>query len=58
MYRIKLSVERQNQIKFLWENFKSEISHEETKSIIEIDKLFEDWAKYKEKIISDYVEFR
>lgn len=54
MNNIKLSAERQNQIKFLWEKFKSEIKQEEKGFIkIEIESLINQWNQYKEKITNN-----
>jgi 5-methylcytosine-specific restriction protein B len=54
MENIKLSPERQAQIKALWEKFKSETKPEDkTFNSAEIDKLLAGWATYKDKIIKD-----
>lgn len=51
MDNIKLSAERQSQIKALWEKFKSEIKEELKKeNDEEIKSLIDQWSQYKEKI--------
>jgi 5-methylcytosine-specific restriction protein B len=54
MENIKLSPERQIQIKALWEKFKSE-TKQEVKDFnkVEIDKLLAGWATYKAIILND-----
>jgi 5-methylcytosine-specific restriction enzyme B len=54
MENIKLSAERQNQIKALWDKYKTETKEEDkTSDIREIDDLIVHWNKYKDKITSD-----
>lgn len=54
MENIKLSAERQNQIKALWNKYKAETKEEDkTADIREIDNLIVHWNKYKDKITSD-----
>lgn len=54
MENIKLSPERQTQIKALWEKFKSETKQEDKNfNTAEIDKLLAGWATYKDKIAND-----
>jgi len=54
MENIKLSKERQNQIKALWNKFKSGIKEEEKNSKSkEIEILTTQWKQYREKIIND-----
>lgn len=54
MENIKLSAERQAQIKALWEKYKSETKQEDKNfNTAEIDKLLLSWAAYKEKITND-----
>jgi 5-methylcytosine-specific restriction protein B len=54
MENIKLSPERQTQIKALWEKFKSETKQEDKNSnTAEIGKLLTGWATYKDKIVND-----
>lgn len=54
MENIKLSPERQAQIKALWENYKSETKAEDkTFNIREIENLIGQWNQYKEKITND-----
>ena len=54
MDNIKLSVERQNQLKALWEKFKSETKAEDKDfNTKEIENLLAQWKQYKEKITND-----
>lgn len=54
MENIKLSPDRQTQIKALWEKFKSETKQEDKNfNSSEIDKLLAGWKAYKEKITND-----
>lgn len=54
MENIKLSAERQAQIKGLWEKFKSETKQEDKDfNNKEIESLISQWNQYKEKIIND-----
>lgn len=54
MENIKLSTERQSQIKGLWDKFKKEIKEEDRKfNNDEIVNLIEQWNQYKTKIESD-----
>jgi Cdc6-like AAA superfamily ATPase len=54
MENIKLSAERQSQIKRLWDKFKRETKEEDKKfNNDEIDKLIDQWNQYKTKINSD-----
>src|SRR5690606_14516389 len=54
MENIKLSTERQSQIKGLWDKFKKEIKEEDKKfNNDEIVNLIEQWNQYKTKIESD-----
>lgn len=54
MENIKLSAERQAQIKALWEKYKSETKAEDkTFNIREIENLIGQWNQYKEKITND-----
>lgn len=54
MENIKLSPERQTQIKALWEKFKSETKQDDKNfNTAEIDKLLAGWATYKDKIAND-----
>lgn len=54
MENIKLSTERQSQIKGLWEKFKREIKEEDKKfNNDEIANLIDQWKKYKTKIESE-----
>ena len=54
MDNIKLSEERQTQIKALWNKFKSEIKEEDKKfNNQEIDNLIVQWNQYKDKITND-----
>jgi 5-methylcytosine-specific restriction protein B len=54
MENIKLTPERQTQIKALWEKFKSETKQEDKNfNTAEIDKLLAGWAIYKAKIVND-----
>jgi len=54
MENIKLSPERQTQIKALWVKFKSETKQEDKNfNTAEIDKLLTGWATYKAKILND-----
>lgn len=51
MENIKLSNQRQTQIKELWEKFKNEITEDEKSSLKdEIERLLTDWQLYKKKI--------
>lgn len=53
MKNIKLSEERQTQIKALWDKFKSEVTEEERKSNNdEIEKLISEWKSYKDSILN------
>ena len=52
MENIKLSAERQTQIKTLWNKFKSETKEEEKKfNIDEVEKRISEWKSYKDKIL-------
>lgn len=54
MENIKLSPERQTQIKALWEKFKSKTKQEDKNfNTAEIEKLLAGWAIYKDKIAND-----
>lgn len=54
MENIKLSAERQAQIKALWEKYKSETKAEDkTNNNREIESLIAQWNQYKEKITND-----
>ncbi len=54
MENIKLSSDRQTQIKALWEKFKSETKQEDKNfNTSEIDKLLTGWENYKAKILND-----
>lgn len=54
MENIKLSEERQTQIKALWNKFKSETKEEEKKfNNDEVEKLISAWKSYKDKILND-----
>jgi hypothetical protein len=54
MENIKLSPDRQAQIKALWEKFKSETKQEDKNfNTSEIDKLLTGWENYKAKILND-----
>ena len=54
MENIKLTAERQTQIKALWEKFKRETKQEDKNfNTTEIDKLLKEWASYKDKIAKD-----
>ncbi len=54
MENIKLSAERQTQIKALWNKFKNEIKEENKKfNNDEIKKLIAEWKTYKDKILND-----
>ncbi|MBI9080815.1 MAG: AAA family ATPase [Pseudodesulfovibrio sp.] len=54
MESLKLSAERQAQIKALWEKFKSGISeNSKLADEAEFKKLISQWKKYREKIIAD-----
>lgn len=54
MENIKLSTERQTQMKALWDKYKTEAKQEDKIFYkAEIDKLLFEWAKYKDKIIND-----
>lgn len=54
MENIKLSAERQNQIKALWEKYKTETKEEDKAADIrEIENLIAQWNKYKDKIKND-----
>ena len=52
MENIKLSAERQTQIKALWNKFKSETKEEEKKfNIDEVEKRISEWKSYKDTIL-------
>lgn len=51
MENIKLSSDRQTQIKALWDKFKKETK--ERQRCEGIDELFEQWKQYKDKIVND-----
>ena len=54
MENIKLSEERQTQIKALWNKFKSETKEEEKKfNNDEVEKIISEWKSYKDKILND-----
>ncbi|MCF8307238.1 MAG: AAA family ATPase [Ignavibacteriales bacterium] len=54
MERKKITEERQEQIKALWEKFRRETKQEDKDfNKAEIDKLLEDWKKYRDKITKD-----
>lgn len=54
MENIKLSTERQFQIKALWDKFKNESKEEDKKfNNQEIDNLITQWKQYKDKIVND-----
>ncbi|MCC5916413.1 MAG: AAA family ATPase [Cryomorphaceae bacterium] len=54
MENIKLSAERQTQIKALWNKFKSETKEEEKKfNNDEVEKRISEWNSYKDKILND-----
>lgn len=54
MENIKLSAERQSQIKALWEKYKSETKEEDKNyNITEINNLITQWNQYKEKITNN-----
>ncbi len=54
MDNIKLPTERQNQIKVLWEKFKSETKQEDKNfNDSEIKNVLTQWVQYKDKIIND-----
>lgn len=54
MENIKLSAERQSQIKALWDKFKNETKEEDKKfNYQEIDSLIAQWKQYKDKIVND-----
>lgn len=53
MNNIKLSAERQAQIKSLWEKYKSREFKDKNKNNNEINNLIDQWNQYKEKIIND-----
>lgn len=54
MENIKLSPDRQTQIKALWEKFKNETKQEDKNfNTSEIDKLLTGWENYKAKILND-----
>lgn len=54
MENIKLSAERQSQIKALWNKFKNETKEEDKKfNNQEIDSLIAQWRQYKDKIVND-----
>lgn len=54
MENIKLTTERQTQIKALWEKYKSETKTEDkTNNEREIESLIKQWNQYKDKIIND-----
>lgn len=54
MENIKLSIQRQSQIKALWDKFKKETKEEDKKfNNQEIDSLIAQWKQYKDKIVND-----
>lgn len=54
MENIKLSAERQSQIKTLWNKFKNETKEDDKKfNNQEIDNLITQWKQYKDKIVND-----
>ncbi|WP_148335303.1 McrB family protein [Acinetobacter lwoffii] len=54
MENIKLSEERQAQIKALWNKFKSETKEEEKKfNNDKVEKIISEWKSYKDKILND-----
>lgn len=54
MENIKLSTERQFQIKSLWDKFKNETKEEDKKfNNKEIDNLITQWKQYKDKIVNN-----
>lgn len=54
MENLKLSAERQSQIKTLWEKYKSDTKEEEKNANNrEIETLITQWNQYKDKIIND-----
>lgn len=54
MENIKLSAERQSQIKALWDKFKNETKEEDKNfNNKEIDNLIAQWQQYKDKITND-----
>ncbi len=54
MENLKLSPERQEQIKLLWDKFKSDVKEEDKNyNAREIETLTNHWEKYREKIIND-----
>ncbi|WP_353851292.1 AAA family ATPase [Acinetobacter sp.] len=54
MENIKLSKERQAQIKVLWNKFKSETKDDDTKfNNDQVEKLISEWKLYKDKILND-----
>lgn len=54
MENIKLSEERQIQIKALWNKFKSETKEDEKKfNNGEVERLISEWKSYKDKILND-----
>ncbi len=54
MENLKLSFERQNQIKYLWNKYKSETKEDDKNSNTrEIESLITQWNPYKEKITND-----
>ncbi|MFW1908440.1 AAA family ATPase [Acinetobacter ursingii] len=54
MENIKLSEERQIQIKALWNKFKSETKEDEKKfNNDEVERLISEWKSYKDKILND-----
>jgi len=54
MENIKLSSERQTQIKALWDKFKKETKEEDKKfNNQEIDSLIAQWKQYKDRIVND-----
>jgi 5-methylcytosine-specific restriction enzyme B len=54
MENIKLSAERQAQIKALWEKFKSETKQEDKNfNTTEIDSLLTQWKYYRDKILNE-----
>lgn len=56
MENIKLSPERQSQIKSLWEKFKQETKEEhKNNNRNEIESLISQWNQYKEKILDDSI---
>jgi len=54
MENIKLSADRQTQVKALWEKFKRETKQEDKNYYTsEIDKILAGWTSYKDKILND-----